>query len=69
MIEIQDIECNIEAKIREDIRLHAGDNMYLEFQRKYKDVSISLHQSVLEEYDYKVGRYSPEVIVPSIDKS
>ena len=65
---ISDVDCNLESMIRENIRLHANNNMYLEYQQKHKEVALSLHQSVEDEYKLKEGRYSPEVIVPSVIK-
>lgn len=69
VIDITDVDCNIESMIRENIRQHADNNMYIEYQQKHKDLSLSLHQSVEDEYKLKEGRFSPEVIIPSIPQS
>lgn len=66
VIDIPDVNCNIESMIRENIRLHANSNLYLDYQQKHKDVSLSLHQSVEDDYKYKEGKYSPEVLIPSV---
>lgn len=66
VIDISDVNCNIESMIRDNIRLHANSNLYLDYQQKHKDVALSLHQSVEDEYKYKEGRFSPEVFTPSV---
>lgn len=65
VIAISDVDCNVKAMIRDSIRQNAKSNLYSEFQKKHKDVALSLHHSVEEEYQTKEGNYSPEVIVPS----
>ena len=50
--------------MREDIQKHVGNNLYYEYQQKHKGVTLSLHQSVEEEYQQNEGRYSPEVLLP-----
>ena len=62
------MSCDLEKLVREDIQKHVGNNLYYEYQQKHKGVTLSLHQSVEEEYQQNEGRYSPEVLLPSASK-
>lgn len=65
VIDITDVNCDLEKRVRQDIQKHAHSNLYLDYQQKHRPVVLSLHQSVEEEYAQSEGRYSPEVLLPT----
>ena len=59
---------NLEHAIKENIRLKCDDNLYLEYQSKHKKLALSLFESVEDAYATKEGRYSPEVMIPPMNR-
>ena len=68
IINITDVDMNLEHAIKENIRLKCDDNLYLEYQSKHKKLKLSLFESVEDAYATKEGRYSPEVMIPPMNR-
>ena len=66
MLPILDVDVDLEPLIRENIRIHRHDNLYVKFQQTHKKLALSLHVSIEDTLANQEGRYSPEVHVPSM---